>query len=138
MLITNCTHVCSRFKLERDDEDSEAPPTAPPTSTAAAAADRGTVTNIGISPSEIQQLLASTKKQIEDRKKQTQSLLAQGGIPPAGPSLLPTPPNDAPLRLNQTPEYYHNLMAETIEKARKAAEVREGGNPEGERMWCSQ
>jgi len=54
----------SRFEAARVDEDSPPPP---PTSV-----DVG-----GMEQSEIQELLATTMRQIEERKKQTQSLLAR-------------------------------------------------------------
>ncbi len=94
----------------------------------------------------IQELLASTKKQIEERKKQTQALLAQQQVPPTG-GLLPTPsapplsvpplsvpplPPAAPARapappVNKYSDAEHvmsSAMSEAVEKARKAAEVR--------------
>jgi hypothetical protein len=92
----------------------------------------------------IQELLASTKKQIEERKKQTQALLAQQQVPPTG-GLLPTPsapplpvpppaaaaaaaaPARAPAPpVNKYSEAEHMMssaMSEAVEKARKAAEV---------------
>jgi hypothetical protein len=88
----------------------------------------------------IQELLASTKKQIEERKKQTQALLAQQQVPPTS-GLLPTPsapplpvppPPAAAARapappVNKYSEAEHMMssaMSEAVEKARKAAEVR--------------
>lgn len=80
---------------------------------------------------DIQHLLDTTKKQIEERKKQTQALLAQARASSlSGPisqgSLIPTPGNiptlpvsmQAMIASGQSPEI------EAIEKARKAAEVR--------------
>ena len=55
---------CSRFEAAREDDDSPPPP---PTSLTADIA--------GMEQSEIQELLASTMKQIEERKKHTQNLL---------------------------------------------------------------
>ena len=71
--------------------------------------------------SDIQDLLESTMKQIAERKKQTQALLANQKLPPAG--ILPTPgvPPTHPLLLQgiaPSPE-----INEAMEKARKAAEV---------------
>lgn len=84
----------------------------------------------------IQELLASTKKQIEERKKQTQALLAQQKLPPTA-GLLPTPsapplaapplPTPAVPAVNKYSEAEHVMstaMSEAVEKARKAAEVR--------------
>lgn len=87
----------------------------------------------------IQELLASTKKQIEERKKQTQALLAQQKLPPTA-GLLPTPsapplatplatpplPTHAAPAVNKYSEAEHVMstaMSEAVEKARKAAEV---------------
>ena len=69
----------------------------------------------------IQQLLANTKKQIEERKKQTQFLLAQQKLPAAG--LLPTPAKP-PVNMYPVVEPVMSpAMSEAVEKARKAAEV---------------
>ena len=69
----------------------------------------------------IQELLASTKKQIEERKKQTQALLAQQKLPTAG--LLPTP-SAPPMNVPSAAEHVmSSAMSEAVEKARKAAEV---------------
>ena len=71
----------------------------------------------------IQELLASTKKQIEERKKQTQALLAQQKPPTAG--LLPTPPSAPPVNMYSVAEHVMSpAMSEAVEKAKKAAEVR--------------
>lgn len=70
----------------------------------------------------IQELLASTKKQIEERKKQTQALLAQQKVPTAG--LLPTP-SAPPVGMFSAAEHVMSpAMSEAVEKAKKAAEVR--------------
>ena len=70
----------------------------------------------------IQELLASTKKQIEERKKQTQALLAQQQVPTA--ALLPTP-SAPPVNMYSAAEHVMSAaMSEAVEKARKAAEVR--------------
>ena len=71
----------------------------------------------------IQELLASTKKQIEERKKQTQALLAQQKVPTAG--LLPTPIAPPVNNMYTAAEHVMSAaMSEAVEKARKAAEVR--------------
>ena len=73
----------------------------------------------------IQELLASTKKQIEERKRQSQALLAQQKLPAAG--LLPTP-NIPRMNVSVNPplaaeQVLSSAMSEAVEKARKAAEV---------------
>lgn len=79
----------------------------------------------------IQELLASTKKQIEERKKQTQAMLAQQKLPTAGllptptASLGPTPPVPQANNVFTAAEHVMSAaMSEAVEKARKAAEVR--------------
>ena len=105
-------------------------------------------------PQDIQKLLATTMKQIEERKKQTQALLAQKGLPmssppPAQPPLLATPPIGLPLAVppfmrgqhgrqgtSVHPLAYSQQLHEArglgmgpsdLDKAIKAAEVRKGG-----------
>ena len=85
----------------------------------------------------IQELLASTKKQIEERKKQTQALLAQQKLPPtagllptpnapplAAPHPLPIPAAPTPMKYSEAEHVMSTAMSEAVEKARKAAEVR--------------
>lgn len=80
-----------------------------------------TVSNGVPSSQNIQELLANTKKQIEERKKQTQVLLAQQKLPTAG--LLPTP-GVPPVNTYHSAEHVmSSAMSEAVEKARKAAEV---------------
>ena len=89
----------------------------------ATASDPCTCIPSGIPSSQnIQELLANTKKQIEERKKQTQALLAQQTLPTAG--LLPTP-SVPPMNVYQAAErVMSSAMSEAVEKARRAAEVR--------------
>lgn len=67
----------------------------------------------------IQELLANTKKQIEERKKQTEALLVHQTLPTAG--LLPTPSVPP---VNAVERVMSSAMSEAVEKARRAAEVR--------------
>ena len=89
----------------------------------ATTSDPSTCISDGIPSSQnIQELLANTKKQIEERKKQTQALLAQQTQPTAG--LLPTP-SVPPTNVYQAAErVMSSAMSEAVEKARRAAEVR--------------
>ena len=81
-----------------------------------------TVLNGMPSSQNIQELLANTKKKIEERKKQTEVLLAHQKLPTAG--LLPTP-NVPPVNVYPTAEHVmSSAMSEAVEKAKKAAEVR--------------
>ena len=88
----------------------------------AAANDSASTASNGMPSSQnIQELLANTKKQIEERKKQTQVLLGQQRLPTAG--LLPTP-NVSSMNVYPIAEHVmSSAMSEAVEKARKAAEV---------------
>lgn len=89
----------------------------------ATTSDQYTCISSGVPSSQnIQELLANTKKQIEERKKQTQALLAQQTLPTAG--LLPTP-SEPPVNMYQAAEHVmSSAMSEAVEKARRAAEVK--------------
>lgn len=89
----------------------------------AMATDSYTSISNGIPSSQnIQELLATTKKQIEERKKQTQVLLAHQKLPASG--LLPTPDVPPMNIVHQAAEHVmSSAMSEAVEKAKRAAEV---------------